>query len=520
MTIAELRRKYGDALSDAALRAAAQADGIEVTEDGPADNATALREMSEMLRGYQERQRLDETTEDEDEQVEHLRGVLGNLFKAELSTPSREERTPEVSPISDIFDHLNYDGSATDSSLTQEQRAANIRANLELAGMIFGGTQDPGVRAPAIEMPEYFKRAWQHHVFETGATPYVVNHEGNPSRAMDTAETGFGLELMGTQYTRELWAGARNMDGLVGRIREIPVTDNSGVVPIDGDLPEMLFVSESTDASATAYTTSKTGSGQVTLSPKKFTIQQIWSGELNEDSIIAYTPFLRERLTMSASLYLGSSYLNGDTTNAGTGNINSDDADPTDTKHYLAYDGIRHYWLVDATGQGKSMAATLDPVEILRARGKLNAGDDDVDALIKNINWGRSARELLLVMDWDTHMNMVELDVVKTIDQYGSQAAVVTGELGAYSGMPIISPSYASKTEADGKASGTEASNTLGQISLLNPAGFLAGRRRETQLFFDRIQRTDQFLFELYTRRAFTRFGGNVAAGIYNITVA
>ncbi|KKL18422.1 hypothetical protein LCGC14_2475630, partial [marine sediment metagenome] len=39
------------------------------------------------------------------------------------------------------------------------------------------------------------------------------------------------------------------------------------------------------------------------------------------------------------------------------------------------------------------------------------------------------------------------------------------------------------------------------------------------QLFFDRIQRTDQFLFELYTRRAFTRFGGNVAAGIYDITV-
>jgi len=43
--------------------------------------------------------------------------------------------------------------------------------------------------------------------------------------------------------------------------------------------------------------------------------------------------------------------------------------------------------------------------------------------------------------------------------------------------------------------------------------------RRDVQLFFDRIQRTDQFLFELYTRRAFTRFGGNVASGIYNVTV-
>lgn len=54
---------------------------------------------------------------------------------------------------------------------------------------------------------------------------------------------------------------------------------------------------------------------------------------------------------------------------------------------------------------------------------------------------------------------------------------------------------------------------------MLNPDGWLAGTRRGMQLYFDRVQRTDQFLFEMYIRKAFTRFGGNVAAGIYNITV-
>ena len=51
------------------------------------------------------------------------------------------------------------------------------------------------------------------------------------------------------------------------------------------------------------------------------------------------------------------------------------------------------------------------------------------------------------------------------------------------------------------------------------PAAYLAGDRRGIQFFMGRIQGRDQFLLEMYTRRAFTRFGTNGAAGIYNITL-
>lgn len=441
---------------------------------------------------------------DEERQVEleqRIDAKIAQLASADPKTPSKK-----VDPL-DVATRDEYD------------QRGYTRADFELARMIMDGAGKLHALPVSIQPSEQFLRAYRHHVFEAEGQRIQIASDGRPVRAMDTAETGFGLELIGTQYVRDMWEAARNMDGLLNRIRTMPMTDPTTVVPIDGDLPEMLFVGESTSASATAYTTSKTGSQKVTLEAKKFTIQQIWSGELNEDSIVAFTPFLRERLNMAGALYLGSSYYNGDATNAGTGNINTDDADPADTKHFLAYDGIRHYWLVDATGQGKDMAASLDLKEINVARGKLNAGDDDVDAQIKNINWGRNARELLLVCDWDTYMALLDSDKVTTIDKYGEKATIVTGELGSLYGIPIISPSYASKTEADGKASGTEANNTKGQITLLNPLGWLGGVRRDVQLFFDRIQRTDQFLFELYTRRAFTRFGGNVAAGIYDITV-
>ena len=394
------------------------------------------------------------------------------------------------------------------------------RADFEMARMIMGGV-GPRIGENTIEPSEEFMRAYRANVTEDKTRPgiYLADANGKPKRAMDSAETGFGLELIGTQYVRELWEAARQADTIVNDIRSIPMTDPTVVVPIDGALPEMLFVGESTSNAASAYGTSKTASNKATLTAKKFTIQQIWSGELDEDSIIAFTPFLRERLNMSAALHLGSAYLNGDDTNAGSGNINLDDANPADTKHYLAWDGIRHYWLVTATGQGKDMAAALDIKEINVARGKLNGTDDDLDAAVGNINWGTRAADLRLVTDWDTFMALLDSDKVVTVDKYGPGATILTGELGRLWGIPIISPGYAVKTEADGKQSTTEASNTKGQITIFNPQGFLGGVRRDVQLFFDRIQRTDQFLFELYTRRAFTRFGGNVAAGVYDITV-
>jgi HK97 family phage major capsid protein len=431
--------------------------------------------------------------------------ALAQIKGADPQTPTKREVNdpPNIVPGAwgnRLWDELGY-----------------TRGDFEFARMVMGGC-GPRVGNAPIEPSERFMQAYNAEVTEKGPI-FVADAEGNPVRAMDTAESGYGSQLVGAQYVRDLWEAARNADTLVGDIASIPMTDPTVYVPIDGALPEMLFVGESTSASATAYTTSKTASNRVTLTAKKFTIQQIWSGELDEDSIIAFTPFLRERLNISAGLHLGSAYLNGDTTNAGTGNINLDDANPADTKHYLAWTGIRYYWLVTTTGQGKDMAAALDIKEIDVARGKLNGTDDDVDAAVGNINWGKEARDLRLICDWDTYMNLLDSDKVVTVDKYGPAATIITGELGSIKGIPIISPSYATKTEADGKCSDTEASNTKGQITLFNPRGWLGGVRRDVQLFFDRIQRTDQFLFELYTRRAFTKFGENVAAGIYDITV-
>lgn len=465
-----------------------------------------------------------------DTQREHNEAVLTELRAMRpVETPAAPQRDPSMLPGGATI-------SATDTmrdaftrdwwnpKLTERENILAIRANFEMAKAIQGASRT--MKNPTnLKFREDFENAARFSIFEDKRTERVMVVDGYDSRglpitrAMDSAETGFGLELIGVEYASQLWQAARNLDTLVGDIRVVPMSTSTAKVPIDGNVPEMVFVGENTSAANTLPTTQKTPSNNVTLTAKKFAIYQVWSAELEEDSVIAFVPFLRDMLAQSAAVHLGSAYLNGDNTNAGTGNINLDDADPADTKHYLAWDGIRHDWIVTTTGNGVNQAGALDPNNINVIRGRLNGGDDDVDNAITNINWGLNPRNLRLVCDWDTYLNLLNADKVTTVDKYGAAATVLTGELGSIYGIPIISPPYATKTEADGKASTTEASNTKGQITLFAPAAYLGGERRGIQMFMDRIQGRDQFLIELYTRRAFTRFGTNGAAGVYNITV-
>lgn len=540
MTLAQARAHFGfaDDITDEIVRQAAAGASIEIVAqlddaDGDADDqpiTQRLADLTEAMRSLGESIRTSggDGNDEQRAEMEALRATVSDLHKAIKDAGAR---TPS----------MRKEGARTATRPWWEDVDDWSRADYELAMTLFEQTQQisrgPGLRE-RVTPSEQFIRAYNERVFDDPDSPPPSYTDGNGNvvrqfepwptspnewhaRAADTAESGNGLEFIGAQYVRELWTAARQADALVQRIRTIPLTDATATLPTDGALPEMLFVGESTADDATAYGVSSAPTANRTLTAKKFTIQQLWSGELNEDSIIAYVPFLRQLLNESAAQHLGSAMYNGDTTNAGTGNINSDDADPADTKHYLAWDGIRHYVLVDATGQGKSMAGALDPKELWRARGKLAINSaDDVDAAVGNINWGLNARELLLIADFDTFMEMHDIEGVRTVDEYGAAATVVTGELGSVNGIPIISPGYASRTEADGKASGTAANNVKGQIMITNPRAWVRGQRRDTQVFFDRVQRTDQFLLELYTRQSFNRFGGNVAAGIYNIDLA
>ncbi len=341
-------------------------------------------------------------------------------------------------------------------------------------------------------------------------------------RAMDTAESGFGAELVGAQYVGELWEAARRESRVFALIDTFEMTAPTAYLPVEVDIPELLFVSESTASNASNYATVKTGSQRVQVDAKKFVIHQMWSGEMEEDSIIPFVPFLRRQAALSLQHYTDSLVLNGDTTNAATGNINLDDADPADTKHYLAFDGIRHVGLVDNTNNSKDMAGPITYTELLTGpRGRMIDTTNLVD-------WGHPTNpaDLVYVADPETADRIALLDEVITVDKFGPQATVLTGQMARIGQHPLVVSIAISKTEADGKVSNTAANNTKGQVVVFNRRGFKAGWRRRVRLETERLPATDQTRIVYSLRLGFGRFSPTGAASgieaadvIYNISL-
>lgn len=342
------------------------------------------------------------------------------------------------------------------------------------------------------------------------------------TRAMDTQESGFGQQLIGAQYVGDLWEAARPESRVFGLIRTFEMSAATAYLPVEVDIPEMLLVSESVANNASNYPTSKTGSNRVQVDAKKFTIHQMWSSEIEEDAIIPFVPFLRAQASKSLAHYTDSLVINGDTTATATGNINSDDAAPAATKHYLAFDGIRHAGLVDATGNstGTLIGSSLAMEDLLAAKGRL------VDYTYLH-DWGHpvSSDDLVYIADPATADKIAALDAVKQARLYNGGRDLLSGQVSDILGHPVISSIAMPKTEADGKPSAvTPANNVKGQIAVFNRNGFVAGWRRHVKMATEYLPATDQMRIVYTLRMGFGRFtptgaasGIKYAGVIYNI---
>ncbi len=344
-------------------------------------------------------------------------------------------------------------------------------------------------------------------------------------RAMDTAESGFGQQLIGAQYVGDLWEAARAESRIFAQINTFEMNAPLAYLPVEVDIPEMLLFPESTTYDAANFATSKTGSNRVAVTAKKFGVHQMWSGEMDEDSIIPFVPFLRRQLAISLAHYPDSLILNGDTTGTSTMNINLDDDTPPSTKHYLAFDGVRHAYLVDNVGQGVDLdgVVTLDALSKLR----LKLLDRTVDDAGHDWAHPTDRNELLYVTSPEVGDAIATLDEALLAKiQMGNQADLLGGQVASIYGHPVISSMAMPLTEADGKVSATPGNNTKGQIALFNRRGMVAGWRRRVKMESERLPASDQTRMVTTLRLGTGRFtptgaasGIKWAAGLYNVTI-
>lgn len=328
-------------------------------------------------------------------------------------------------------------------------------------------------------------------------------------KALDSTSSGSGDELVPTEMAGELWQDFFLASRIVANMIEIDMPTNPFDVPLGlGDVTWRKG-SENSSTTASDPTTAKS-----TLTVTELVTEQDWSYSLNEDAVIAMAPALRERLAISGAECMDAFALNADDEDGSTGNINKDDGAPDSDAYYMSdgQNGLRHLWIDDYSTQ------------------TVNAGGDaltDADILSMFVLMGKYAvnpEACRITCDISTYLKgFLGLDEVITIDKFGPNAVVLTGQLAAYRGVPVIPSASHPLAEADGKVSASSGNNTLGSITCWNRLMWYVGFLRDLMIEMDRNIQTRQYIMVTSMREAVaahgTRASATHTAGIRNILV-
>lgn len=325
-------------------------------------------------------------------------------------------------------------------------------------------------------------------------------------KIMTSTVLGSGGELVPENLAGEIWEDMYLASRVFADLPEQPMTSD----PMDISLLGGMTFKKGTQG--TASTTQNVATSGMQLKTTELLADVEWSYNLDEDSIIAMMPVLRQVAARDGAAAMDAFALNADATNAAVGNINLDDADPADDTYYLTegQDGIRHAYLIDNTAMGVAVAAALDDAKMASILAKLG-------------KYGLDLENCRIVPDVQTYLSMLSLASVKTVDVYGAQATIVRGELAKYRGIPVMPSAAMPLTEADGKVSTVGANNTKGQLAAYNRLQWRRGQRRGLTIEVDRDIRSRKLILVVSFRIATGCRGARATqphtAGGYNITV-
>lgn len=326
-------------------------------------------------------------------------------------------------------------------------------------------------------------------------------------KALDATTGSYGDEWVPTGMAAELWQDMFLAARVAGTLSPINMPSD----PFDDPLAPTSGTWRKGTAN-TAITAQDVTTAKSTLTSTEQVYEVDWAYDIDEDAIVAVLPSLRQELARSGAEQIDNFILNADSTDANTGNINSDDANPANDSYYLSngQDGIRHLFLVDNTAQSTAINTTLTDALMMAGIGRLGKYAADVG-------------NLAIVTDPKTYIYMLGLTNVATVDKFGPNATILTGELAKYANIPVIATSSMSLYDTDGKyTTTTPASNDVyGSIAIYHRNMWRLGFRRQLLIEVDQLIQKRQFVMVVSFRIAVaargTRSTAVHTAGIHDI---
>jgi hypothetical protein len=324
------------------------------------------------------------------------------------------------------------------------------------------------------------------------------------AKALTSTTAGSGSEWVPTFATSELWRDMHLAATVVPQFRRVDMPTNPYTLPTEtADLTFLWAGTQNVAVTPSTPTTNK-----ATLTAAKLQAEVDFSGEVTEDSIVPIIPNLRFDLVRRGGQTMDDLAVNGDTTTAASGNVNLDDAAPSANTFYLSMDGIRKFHNVTNTGQETNMGAAPSTTTINSVRKNLG-------------KYGARPSDLILICGVSTYYAALTDTNVLTLEKYGPNATIITGELARWFNIPVLLNETTDKAKSNGRVSQTAGNNTLGWLSLVNTTMWRVGFRRDLQIESFRDIQKDQNILVASFRMAVSPSGISTlhTAGSRNVTV-
>jgi HK97 family phage prohead protease len=330
-----------------------------------------------------------------------------------------------------------------------------------------------------------------------------------------STQSGYGDQWVPTLMSAMLWRQVRLNTVVLPVFDQFDMPSQPYDYPAESTDPTFYKVAESTDETqlvigGTAFSDSKVGTAKTTFSAGKLGALSYWSEEMAEDSIVAVEPMLRNQFGISLAHAIDKLLLHGDETGgaAETGNISYYGSNVGTTRDILVIDGLRHEPLVTTTSDKRDGGAlTID--DIASTRALMGAAGI----------YGADPSQLALICDVPTGLKFSDLAEVLTVDKFGPQATVLTGQVGAIKGLPLVVSQDFGLTDTSGYVNGTASSNTKGSFLCVNRLGIKVGWRRRPRVYVGQIPFSDAWYIMATARFDVGFFAAGMVGLSYNITV-
>ena len=255
----------------------------------------------------------------------------------------------------------------------------------------------------------------------SGVNPRMLEDwQVNFKAAMDSTTAGTGDELVDTQEARALWDDVNLETAVAPLFNTIQMPSNPFQIPLQLSDVNWYPGTENVATKSTSLTTARQ-----TLTAYELVAEVPWSYDPDEDSVIAMMEELRRGLLRNAREVIDDVILNGDTTT--TNNINADGATISTTDagkgHWLlGFDGLLHLPLVDNTSQAVNHAGAVSDDMFNEIRTKMG-------------KYGVRPSDTAYITDVNTFIRALSIGNFRTLDKFGPQATVLTGQLGRWKGF-------------------------------------------------------------------------------------